>query len=228
MDAALTHDSDDGGRKYILTLPEDSVDTWKVLLYLTTSRSLPQMFYAGEFDHPDLLAFAELLVHCWVLGDKYCILQFQDLIMAELLEVLAGRIVAPNAVVAAALHADPSSKLYELMVQAMAVRLAIYYGSQDVSSLALDLERYDIRDDFVERVGKVDVTTLAWGKGLYQDQEEWMRFMVDGGPGKQWLNVFVPFTVCHDEDDCEHVDNAVDGEGAPDAQGADKEPNEQV
>lgn len=118
--------------------------------------------------------------------------------MAELLQLLSHRVVAHQGVVAAALHADPGSKVYELMAKAMADRLKQGHVHPHCEPIVQQAnERDHIPQHFVNKLTGLRLNYFAWGLKLYHDREECMYYTLDGGPRNHWLNVFTPFDGCH-------------------------------
>lgn len=107
----------DGGTG-VLRLPDDNAEAWTVLMYTRLARSLPFTLAGGDrFDKEEVVEFHKLLVRCWILGHKYRALQFQDLIMSELI-CRAGRCLTLLSVVCvAAKEAVPESKVWWFMVE---------------------------------------------------------------------------------------------------------------
>lgn len=62
-----------------MTFPEDDVEVWKILLYWRIN---------GDFPSRAVHRNNQLLVHCWVLADKYDIAEFQHLAMKHLIDGL--------------------------------------------------------------------------------------------------------------------------------------------
>ena len=143
----------------------------------------------------------------------------------------ARRVMRPEAVVIAALHAKPGSPLWELMVEEESTRLRSEpffdptmtveetirtkreYALEPKKTVAEDLGRDDIPQAFVDAVKRTEVDNVFCSLDRRNSQEACMRFMLDGGPDKRWLNVPAPFSPsCHaepqedeesDEDDSE-------------------------
>lgn len=187
---------DDGGHHF-LDLPDDDVEAWKIPLYAQFARSLPHMFCTASHFDDEAPAHIALLMQCWLLGDKYGAVQFQDLIMTELIEWDGMHLLHPEAIAIGALHAIPGSPLYELMVEEEAVRLARHYSPDRTSTVAEDLERDDMPQAFIDAVDRTVFEDIVWGQARVRSREACMRFMLDGGPDKRWLNVPIPFSACH-------------------------------
>ncbi|KAK5688477.1 hypothetical protein LTS10_000455 [Elasticomyces elasticus] len=112
-----------------LHFPEDEVRAWGVLLYWIVKHKLPlvsevtssggTVWESAETSEID----QELSVRCWVLGDKYGIPAFQDLIMLELLKELDidTRRAPITAVKLAFDSTPPGSALRELMAEEAAM-----------------------------------------------------------------------------------------------------------
>ena len=74
-----------------LRFPEDDIAAWKVFLYWIIKHKLPaaeELVPACDDENVEGKHDHILAVRCWVLGDKYCVPLFQDLIMLEILRTL--------------------------------------------------------------------------------------------------------------------------------------------
>lgn len=101
-------------------LGEDSMEAWKILLHWKIESHLPPMSSDNK-DEAD--ALVTTLCRCWILGGKYDVRLFQDLIMLELLGVLHSN--TPSLVVLKLVFGEskPNSKLCELMGEEIAYAL---------------------------------------------------------------------------------------------------------
>lgn len=194
LEAKKYHDDENHA---ILALSDDNVSAWKVLLYTFISGDLPPMYYRGSWGEPDLDDLTELLTESWILGDKYKIVELQDLIMAELLQILAGRVVMPKGVIAAARRAHPESKIHELMASAMADRLQAHghFNPTVTSCLGYD----GIPQHFIDTANGINISDIPWGADMYNSKPGCMHYMMDGGPRTYWLYVLGPFYSSHDD-----------------------------
>lgn len=210
-------EADDQGR-LVLHLPDDDPEAWKVLFYAQFSRSLPHMYTGATFFDIERAKFLALLVKCWLLGDKYSALQFQDRIMAELVQAMARTVAHPVPISLAALHATPGSPLFQFMVEEEAGRLNEEMRMREEMwlneefkqlneelkwspkrpTVAEDLGRDDIPRAFLDAVAAVDLSVVFLGYDRLSSRKQCLRLMVDGGPDKSWLHVPIPFCDSHD------------------------------
>lgn len=192
----------------VLRLPDDNAEAWTVLVYTQLARSLPFMLAGGcRFDNEEEVEFHKLLVRCWILGHKYRALQFQDLIMSELI-LRAGRCLTLLSVVCvAAREAVPESKVWWFMVEE-----AVFYarefsntGERDRPRLVRFKHRRESRDvchgilrDFADAVMRTKYEDIVCARARRDSMEAWLKLMEDGGPDStRWLNVPNPFHYCH-------------------------------
>lgn len=180
-----------------LRLPDDNPEAWKVLLYAQVARSLPAMFSTDKEHDDDAEHHLSLLAHCWLLGEKYEVYQFQDLVMAEMLESTACRLTHPNSIAIGA-NAPRNSELFTLKACEADRRLKMLH-SRDFT-VSQDLGRSDLPPDFVEEVNRWNAMP-GWDSAYerFMSRRRRMLFMVDKGPDKRWLNVPWPFSECHED-----------------------------
>ena len=108
---ALRRDTFKEGREGRLEFPEDDGASWEVLLYWMLKKEVPPCIEQED----------EILVRCWILGDKYGIAAFQDEIMIRLLAYWQESLVSVTAFAIAAEQCPPSSKLGQLLIEEAAV-----------------------------------------------------------------------------------------------------------
>lgn len=112
---ALRRDTFKEGREGRLEFPEDDGASWEVLLYWMLKKEVPPCIEQED----------EILVRCWILGDKYGIAAFQDEIMIRLLAYWQESLVSVTAFAIAADQCQPSSKLRQLLVEEAAVAFLV-------------------------------------------------------------------------------------------------------
>lgn len=79
---ALKHSHLGTGETNTLRFPEDDLDGWTVVLYWMVNREVP-----GEPIEPKASVY-RVLIACWIMGDRYDMPAFQDVVMMELLNRL--------------------------------------------------------------------------------------------------------------------------------------------
>lgn len=104
----MDHEHLGGGEKGVITLPEDSVEAWEVLLHWIITKTLPEDHECFKSMLPQETLQLEL-VQCWSLGDKYDVVAFQDLIMIELLSLLGTILIDEEAAQEAFERSPPGS-----------------------------------------------------------------------------------------------------------------------
>lgn len=75
----LKHENEFGHEPGVLRFPEDNVAAWEQLLYFMINGDTGDFNTPGGFDHD-----CNTLVHCYILGDKYNLEDFQGSIMYNL------------------------------------------------------------------------------------------------------------------------------------------------
>lgn len=124
-----------GGEPGVLRLPEDDLDAWKVFIHWLVMKKLPQDHMSNLHDQYDHAA----LVRCWVIGDKYGISEFQNLIMLDLLDSLEDCCVQTEAARLGFECTAPGSVMRELM----AAEVAECIENRECVIHARDLETLD-------------------------------------------------------------------------------------
>ena len=172
-----------GGEKGVIRLPEDNYAAWITLLYwkLNGKMEIPE----GHDDSKKMQ-----LVYCWILGDKYNIKEFQDLVMIELLMTLEEWVAPLEVIQLAFKNTTGNSPLRKLMARHAVINicegncerqhLQIFDGV--VGFITELVEAYDIRDEKENGVNGLFVSVDG------DDEDEWMEFMVAGGPEKHWVH----------------------------------------
>ena len=187
--AALNNEHLGEGDKGVLKFPEDDVAAWKVLVFWMFDKKLPEEDFSAELDEKLQL----LLVECWVLGDKYEIPEFQDLVMLELLHHFNSKGITPETAKRAAAMTTSGSKLRILAGRQIAqyatggTKMAI-----DTFDGALGVEGF--ASEVIELIrpgntsGKTWVVTYIGQKDGKWRLQMWKDFMVGSGPGKHWIH----------------------------------------
>lgn len=200
-------------------LPENNVMAWRVLLYTYMARSLPPMYFIGPFWDSNFDELSEMPVKCWLLGDKRDVVEFQDLIMAELLSLLTRMCGSSKGMIVAAPHARPESKVYSALTRSADELLDRHYAKDQIPPLEEALERDDISQHFVDRVEQLEEEDFEWPGPVYDQRNFYMSFAVDGGPRQDSMNVPNPWRGCHGKAD----DASDDGGGGEDRGQSDEE-----
>lgn len=177
-------DSDGYGR---VQLPHDRPQAWGMLLHWQVKGHLPSMRGEkldgdGTFENDaQLLA---LQVDCWLLGEKYEIVDFQDVIMLEFLSALyrAGGVTL-DLLVSALTATAPTSKLSKVMAEEAASWLNDGHAKEVLEKLGQCSSRdfsFGILHEAFEGSGDHSGRLL---------DPTWKDYMVGEGPGSQhWIH----------------------------------------
>lgn len=114
---ALKHEENMGkdDERGKLKFEDDNYEAWNILIFFMLQKELPGCVLKPDVNNQ------MLLVNCWIIGDKYMIPAFQDIVMIELLVHLHGRGI-DLAVAERAVHASaPESVLRRLVIEEVLV-----------------------------------------------------------------------------------------------------------
>lgn len=114
LSANLDHEHLGDDERGILRFPEDPVDAWEVLVFWIVTKKIPESQMHDTLV-PDKAAAQFALVQCWILGDKYGIVEFEDLIMIELLDLSSKNFITVAAAYEALTNTLFDSSLYVLV-----------------------------------------------------------------------------------------------------------------
>ncbi|KAK3721041.1 hypothetical protein LTR37_003331 [Vermiconidia calcicola] len=173
----------------ILKFPEDDEDAWKVLLQWFVKKELPvlKMNQATQM----------LWVRSWIIGDKYGIEAFQDLVMLELLNELAYQktsLEVVRTVFEGTMEESPMRKLMaEETVNLIKTtedwchkRLELMDGVSGFTSALL--EAMDNHDTLLD--GSEDTTSLR--KRMTDGEStnmDWLGYMLGNGPDRHRIYI---------------------------------------
>ncbi|KAK3641809.1 hypothetical protein LTR56_011136 [Elasticomyces elasticus] len=117
----------EGSEPDVLIFPEDDFRAWKVLLYWMVKSELPEDDDMPKFTVSPMLTDGDYtaLVLCWILGDKYGVPGFQDLIMIELILQLEIQETPMGIIRYCFVHTAPRSVLRELMAEELILCLGV-------------------------------------------------------------------------------------------------------
>ncbi|KAK5708715.1 hypothetical protein LTR17_020425 [Elasticomyces elasticus] len=119
-----------GGEQDVLTFPEDDFRAWQVLQYwlvkgaLPKDEDIPSLNLADDDIQNEGLCLGTWVL-CWIMGDKYDLPVFQNLVMIELIFEV-DEMVPPtvDTIKFCFEHTPPGSLLRELMAEELAMLLA--------------------------------------------------------------------------------------------------------
>lgn len=145
---------------------------------------------SGDFQHARVTDATEKLmqlVQCWILGDKYDIKKFQDLVMLELIKDMESQDVPWIIAKVAFENTCNKVPLRTLLAQ---VIVAKYFSGNNTR----DLEEFDGVRGFIAELMKAIALkdkSKRGSNGLkvnLNDSGTWEKFMVGGGPKKHWIH----------------------------------------
>ena len=164
----------------ILHFPEDDIDGWSTLLFRKSKGRLPSIIFPKEVNERQ-----EHLVRLLVLGDKYGVDAFQDLVMLELLLALDHTRTKLETVRMAFENAPPDSKLQMVKAEVL-VRTKDLYSTESYDG-------FEIFESLVSFIPAMMRTTdrshngLACGGRRIWQKVQWMECMIGEGPKKHWV-----------------------------------------
>lgn len=190
--AALKHENLGDGEKGRLEFPEDPVDAWEALLFWIFTKSLPEDLI-NTTQVRDEETSQLLLVQCWILGDKYEIVDFQDHIMIELLDLSTDKFISLQAAEEAFKKTLTGSKLRLFVSRLIVVAV---YGCEEQK-----LEDFDTLEGVPGYTTQMMSTLQKWHHGAWRSHTslmatedgrksaEWRDYLVGEGPKQHWLFV---------------------------------------
>ncbi|KAK5740251.1 hypothetical protein LTR17_004752 [Elasticomyces elasticus] len=187
----------EGSEPDVLTFPEDDFRAWKVMLYWMVKHELP---VADDIPYCPLSNEAEneciaTWVTCWIMGDKYGIPVFQNLVMIELIFEV-DQIGPPTLGIIKFCfeNTPPGSLLRELMAEELAMLLAT----------KVDAKKLDLFDGIVGFTSILTIKTLPGWRALadfyrgrlvgFENENEktsfrYQNFMIERWePRQHWLH----------------------------------------
>ncbi|KAI6891253.1 hypothetical protein KC318_g13908 [Hortaea werneckii] len=188
---ALRQDSFKEGGTGQIDFPEDDYDAWAVLMFWMMSA----FHIAKDKLKPDLL------IKCWVLGDKYEIPEFQDQIMLELLFMVQYN--DTEDIIRLGSELSPAGSVLKRLIAEEAA-VALKNNNVDFESLEAAFNGNGMLRDFVLARDNCEADfdfylrrfdSLA-AQGLYSQDgkgnEEWrsptwQNYMISNGSRPQWL-----------------------------------------
>ncbi|KAK6392872.1 hypothetical protein LTR65_002954 [Meristemomyces frigidus] len=186
---ALRPNSFSEGVTSILRVPDDSLDVWQVFLYWLFRVEIPT---ASMTACETTLEYHELLVRCWVHGDKYGVAGFQDQIMVGILQFLESSASSLRVVKLAFDNTAPGSRLRTLMAEEAACLLK---GRCETSVAVEELDLLDGVIGFTSALVAAFTTHDSLGNDmsnrLYEINNErsdrWREFMVGEDVTPRWI-----------------------------------------
>lgn len=173
---ALKHGKSFGGEEETLGFPEDDQTSWQTLLHWKIKGSLTGVDGLREREA------IEQWTKCWVLGNKYDVKEFQDLVFLELLKCLDGVDATPQAVEFAFKNTPANSPMRQLMAREAVASFdrqdfAVFDGVNGATIEVVDAMKWKQER---ERSNAGLITKL-------DEPTEWQKFMVGEGTFKHWV-----------------------------------------
>ncbi|KAK1062672.1 hypothetical protein LTR74_010128 [Friedmanniomyces endolithicus] len=187
--SALQTDTFAEGEEGRLHFPEDNLNAWKVLLHWVFTRTVPHWDKDDDGMTIDI-ELQNLLIDCWVLGDKYHIYNSQNEVMVELLWYYSWHI-GEEAVFKRGVELTSSdSKLRRLMAEGI---VGIMEADQPYSGL----DQYDgmrFLEDYVRAKAQYDEDgdNHGFAQVVFGDESE---ATLETGPGGRWKDYLVGDTI---------------------------------
>ncbi|KAK4895433.1 hypothetical protein LTR27_006497 [Elasticomyces elasticus] len=137
---AIKEERQDGVSQITLTIPDDDVFSWKMLLHWLVNRELPSdELYAEDFAYLNPDDSHLPLIRCWILGERFDLTIFQNLIMEMIKAALSGDcdglFLSHASLQEAFQHTEPGSGVRLLAAEDIAYQLEY---SDDVKPGTLD------------------------------------------------------------------------------------------
>lgn len=150
----------------------------KILLFWLAKRDMPENF-DGYGDKDQL---CRLLTDCWLVGDKYTLSEFQDLIMLELLHSLQHHTACLTTIKHVLDHTEYGCPLRMLMVEELTLATEADGFNPDLSFFA------DISGAFAEFVHSNNERSTRYPDVVDRlGGELWKEYMLEDGPAKHWI-----------------------------------------
>lgn len=188
---ALRQDSFKEGRTGQIDFPEDDYDAWAVLMFWMMSA----FHIAKNKLKPDLL------IKCWVLGDKYEIPDFQDRIMLELLLIFEVDYATEDIIELGSRLSPAGSFLKRLMAEEAAV--ALQNDKTDFESLEAAFSGSGMLREFILAHDNCAADEKFYGRRFESPAAEdpiseeernekwrsptWQNYMISNASRPQWL-----------------------------------------
>lgn len=189
--AALRNEHLGESERGVLRFPEDDGEAWKLLLFWIFKCELPDYSQVKTSSLGECDRLLILFVHCWILGDKYQLPKFQDLIMLELLLKLQDTTLRGFALQKAVETTPPGSKLRQLAVRETVFSAIEERNGFEGYEAALNTVGFGLEVvQGIERWREEgEETEYDFGTSSGEGRNDiWEQFMVAGGPGKHWIH----------------------------------------
>lgn len=178
-----------GGEAGVYRFPQDSVGAWEILIYWMIKATLPESKFEEQHEEEEAQL---LLVQCWVLGDKYNIAAFQDVIMLELLFLISGISMDPMSAAFATNNTPPGSKLRHLVANEIVFTVYSDYGraigayDEALAATGFASEAMSGLDKYRDGTNGINVDYVGEKNGAGRTQE-WRKYMVNERPPQHWV-----------------------------------------
>jgi hypothetical protein len=189
FEKAMQHAGNLGSRDpHTLTFPDDNAEAWDFLLYYMLKGLVPSSYHLKT-------DYVMRCVHSWILGDKYGINCFQDLIMLELLRHLDADwdndLITTEVLKTILTTAPAESKLAILAIEEVVVQ----HHDKGFGTEA-DLDELAAIPGFTAALVQAYDRWHDSGSGFQcrlpsgddPERQRWRRFMVGRGPWRHWVD----------------------------------------
>lgn len=172
------------GETACLHFPDDHAGAWEILLFWMLKHALPKGIESDD----------ELLIHCWVLGDKYGLPSLQDETMLRLLQFYDSNCSTWPTYLLGASLTPPGSRLRRLIAEEV-----IDAATGDGKVATDELGRFDGIVGFIGDLFRAR-EAHEWGGHLSfkrfgglgpEDRPTWEEFLVGEKPQKHWVYDYV-------------------------------------
>ena len=188
FEAAIKNESWGDGEPGVLRFPEDDPQAWKIIVYYMIHLQVPSEDFVGE-EERDWLGLVNVLDLCWILGDKYDMPQFQDLIMLERLRAITCGSLLPGMVLRAFEKTPPGSKL-RLQAARNAVSGIYHQGNytlDDFDGLRAFPDAMTEMMNALQRYYEEGEQSEDWEEDV-SSGNSWKDYMIiGGGPPQHWI-----------------------------------------
>ena len=165
-----------------MRFPADELDAWKMMLYWKIEGDLPDLDDVEDYHGEELL-----YTRAWVLGDRYDIKEFQDLVMLELLRLLKTCEFRFDIARVGFENTAPGSKLRKVMAEEIVtlVRNSGKWKNENFEKFdgvpGFTTAVFDAMNEWEEDDGDIAEERLSPDE-TYDGPQRWKAYMVTDGP----------------------------------------------
>lgn len=187
--ATARHERLGNGEAGVYKFPQDPVIAWEILIYWMIKGVLPESKFEDNVKEREA---QDWLVWCWVLGDKYHLPAFQDVVMLQLLYIIRDTGITTESATIATSNTPPDSKLRKLV--ANEIIYSVYRNhSQWITDFDDALAAPGFASDAMTALEEYRAEGLA-PEICYLRKDnggertgEWREYMVENEPYRHWV-----------------------------------------